>query len=175
MYEEYITAQSTPAGKVLEHILRRANVSQKELALRSGIYPQRIHDLIKGIRRFTIPYSLNIEKALNIGIEGYFYKIQANYEIYQFITHEELKQHPDLSQFSNALFWDTKVDKINWIRNKKWVIKRVFEYGNEQEIKEIIRFYGKDVIKKIFPQIKNAWKKEDRDANYKKYMPSVRA
>lgn len=111
MYEEYLAAQSTPAGKVLEHILRRANVSQKELALRSGIYPQRIHDLIKGIRRFTIPYSLNIEKALNIGIEGYFYKIQANYEIYQFITHEELKQHPDLSQFSNALFWDTKVDK----------------------------------------------------------------
>lgn len=74
MYEEYLAAQSTPAGKVLEHILRRANVSQKELALRSGIYPQRIHDLIKGIRRFTIPYSLNIEKALNIGIEGYFYK-----------------------------------------------------------------------------------------------------
>lgn len=72
-----------------------------------------------------------------------------------------------MSQFSNALFWDTKVDKINWIRNKKWVIKRVFEYGNEQEIKEIIRFYGKDVIKKIFPQIKNAWKKEDREANYK--------
>lgn len=170
MYEEYITVRSTPAGKVLEHILRRANISQEELARRSGIYPQRIHDLIEGVRKFTIPYSLNIEKALDIDIEGYFYKIQANYEIYRFINEKERKTHPDLSQFSKALFWDTKINKINWVRHKKWVIKRVFEYGNEQEIKEIIRFYGKETIQEVFPQIKNEWKKTERDTNYQRYM-----
>lgn len=29
------------------------------------------------------------------------------------------------------------------------VVQRVFEYGNKQEIDEIIRFYGKETIKTI--------------------------
>ena len=96
----------------------------------SGIYPQRISELIKGTRDFTIQQSIDIEKALGIGIEGYFYKIQANYEVYAFLTEKELTQHPDLSKFSTALFWDTRIEKINWIKNKEWVIQRIFEYGN---------------------------------------------
>ena len=112
----------------------------------SGIYPQRISELIKGTRNFTIQQSIDIEKALGIGIEGYFYKIQANYEVYAFLTEKELTQHPDLSKFSTALFRDTRIEKINWIKNKEWVIQRIFEYGNSQEINEAIRFYGKDTI-----------------------------
>lgn len=170
MYEEYITAKSTPAGKILEHILKKANLTQKELADISGIYPQRIHDLIKGTRKFSVQYSLAIEKALNIGIEGYFYKIQANYDVYRYLTDEELKIHPDLSKLSKALFWDTRIEKINWIRNKKWVIKRTLEYGNEEEINEIVHFYGKDTIKEIFPQIKNKWNQDSRNTNFQKYI-----
>ena len=118
----------------------------------SGIYPQRISELIKGTRNFTIQQSIDIEKALGIGIEGYFYKIQANYEVYAFLTEKELTQHPDLSKFSTALFWDTRIEKINWIKNKEWVIQRIFEYGNSQEINEAIRFYGKDclILKKVY-------------------------
>ena len=170
MYEEYFTVKSTPAGKVLEHILRKSKMSQSDLAHRSGIYPQRICELIKGKRKFTVEYSLKLEKALNIKIEGYFYKIQAGYEVYRFITDEEMKNHPNLSLFSKALFWDTKIGKINWIRNRKWVIKRVFEYGNEREINEIIRFYGKETIQEIFPQIKDEWKKKERDVKYQNYV-----
>lgn len=120
----------------------------------SNEYPQRICDYIKGERKFTIKASISIEKALNINIEGFFFKIQANHDIYTFIMKEERKKHPDLSKLSKGLFWDTRIDKINWIRNKEWVIQRAFEYGNDIEIKEIIRFYGIETIKQVIPNIK---------------------
>ena len=170
MYEEYIKSKKTPAGKVLEHILRKAKLTQKQLSKKSGIYPQRISELIKGRRAFTIQQSFDIEKALGIGIEGYFYKIQANYQVYAYLTEKDLTKHPDLSKFSPALFWDTRIEKINWIRNKEWVIQRVFEYGNKQEIEEIIRFYGKETIRTILHGINSKWKKETRERNYKEFV-----
>lgn len=170
MYEEYITAEKTPAGKVLEHILRRSKMTQHELAVQSGIYPQRIHELIKGIRKFTIQYSLSIEKVLGINMKGYFYKIQANYDIYKYISEKENSIKPETGKFSKALFWDIKIENINWQENKAWIIQRVFEYGNNQEIEEIIKLYGKETIKEILSNIKSEWKKDDRERNFKEFI-----
>ena len=69
-----------------------------------------------------------------------------------------------------ALFWDTKIGKINWIKNKKWVIQRIFEYGNRQEIEEAIRFYNKDTLRAILPTINSKWKKETREKNFKEFV-----
>lgn len=46
-YEKYLMMSDVPAGKILEVILSRKNISQKELADMSNEYPQRIHDYIK--------------------------------------------------------------------------------------------------------------------------------
>lgn len=59
-----------------------------------------------------------------------------------------------------ALFWDTKIEKINWIKNKEWVIQRIFEYGNSQEIGEGIRFYGKETIQAVLQGTHSKWKKK---------------
>lgn len=64
MYEKYLSMQSVPAGKILEAILKKKNITQKELAVMLNEYPQRIYDLIKGNRKFNIKTSLVIEKAL---------------------------------------------------------------------------------------------------------------
>lgn len=162
--------EDVPAGKILEHILKKMNMSQKELADISGLYPQRIRDYIKGERKFTVKASISVERALGIRIEGFFFRIQTNHEIYDFVMNEERKTHPDLSKLSKGLFWDTRIEKINWIRNKEWVIQRAFEYGNEQEITEIIRFYGKETIKQILPKIKSSWHGDIRNKNYQKYI-----
>ena len=62
---------------------------------------------------------------------------------------KEDNQHPDLTKLRPILFWDTKIEKINWLNQKNAVIKRVFERGNTIEKNEIYRFYGKDVINEI--------------------------
>ena len=106
---------------------------------------------------------------MSIGIEGYFYKIQTNYQVYAYLIEKELTKHPDSSKLSPALFWDTRVEKINWIRNKKWAVQRFFEYGNKQEIDEIIRFYGKETIRTILQGINSNWERETRERSYKDF------
>lgn len=170
MYDKYLSMQSVPAGKILEAILKKKNITQKELAVMLNEYPQRIHNLIKGNRKFKIKTSFAIEKILGIDIDGFFLKLQTNHEVYNYITELELQTHPDLSLLSKALFWDTRIEKINWLRNKAWVIKRTFEYGNEREIVEIVRFYGKETIRQILPQFNGYWNQETRIKNYQKYI-----
>jgi hypothetical protein len=74
--------------------------------------------------------------------------LQAYYDIEQ----EKKKQpnnSPDLSKLRQILFWDTKLDNINWGNQKKAVIIRIFERGNENEKKEISRFYGESTVNEV--------------------------
>ncbi len=56
------------------------------------------------------------------------------------------KAHPDLGIIRKILFWDTDIHKIDWQKQCKAVIQRVFERGNDEEKKEIERFYSLDKI-----------------------------
>ena len=57
-----------------------------------------------------------------------------------------MSNKPDLTKFRKTLFWDTTFDRIDFTAHGRYVINRVFERGTEEEIKEIIRFYGRDTI-----------------------------
>ena len=57
-----------------------------------------------------------------------------------------MSNKPDLTKFSKTLFWDTTFDRIDFTAHSRYVINRVFERGNEEEIQEVIRFYGRDII-----------------------------
>ena len=170
MYEKYLSMSAVPAGAILKHILKKENLSQKEIADKSAIYPQRINDLIKGKRKFTPDLSCRLEKALGIPISGFFCTIQTNHDIYRYQDEQERKITPDLSKLHKALFWETySLDNINWIKHVKWVIQRVFEYGNQQEIGEIIRFYGCEKVTETLNAIPitDIWKLHDRNRNRK--------
>jgi hypothetical protein len=67
--------------------------------------------------------------------------LQSLYEMKQ--SRNKIKSPtPELSRFRPVLFWDTDIHKINWQKNKRSIIKRVLARGNEQEKKEIERFYN---------------------------------
>jgi hypothetical protein len=57
--------------------------------------------------------------------------------------------HPDLSRLRPVLFWDTRMESIDWARQKRAIIERVWERGTEQEKQEIVRFYGKGEVDTI--------------------------
>lgn len=48
------------------------------------------------------------------------------------------------------LFWEFKYEKIDWRKYFELVIERVLDRGNQQEIDELIRFYGKEKVLKVF-------------------------
>jgi len=168
MYEQYLSMPAVPAGAILKRILQKERLSQKEIAKRSIIYPQYISALIRGKRKFTQESSFRLENALGISTPGYFFKIQTNHDIYRYQDEQERKHTPDLSKLHKALFWETtSLEKINWIKNANWVIQRAFEYGNQQEIEEIIRFYGREKVVEALNAIPSTdtWKLNDRNKN----------
>ncbi|GHT20623.1 hypothetical protein AGMMS4957_08110 [Bacteroidia bacterium] len=170
MYEQYLSASTIPAGAVLKRILQKERIGQKEVALKASLFPQRINDLISGKRKFTPEMSINIEKALGLSEMGYFYKIQSNYEIHRCREEQEKKNTPNLDRLNEALFWDTDIHDINWKKSANWVIKRVFEYGQKEEIEEIIRYYGKEKVTKALNATHDTWKERDRNRNATVYL-----
>lgn len=75
-----------------------------------------------------------------------------------------------MSKYRKALFWDTDFEKIDWQNNFAWIIRRVFEYGNEKEVLETISFYGKKTVVDTLSAVKDSWNKESRENNLRKYL-----
>ncbi|MFC0517304.1 transcriptional regulator [Mucilaginibacter angelicae] len=135
-------------GIVLERELKKRNLKKGPFALSLQEYPQTLNGITKGQRGLTPALSLKIDKALGME-EGTMLLLQAYYEIKKEQQKNNLNKHPDLSIIRKILFWDTDMNKIDWEQQHKAVIQRVFARGNEQEKKEIIRFYGEDKVKAV--------------------------
>lgn len=141
-------------GFVLERELEKRQIRKGNFALQIQEYPQTLSTITKGKRDMNIGLALKIEHVLGIE-EGFFMILQVYYDIEQ----EKKKQnsaHPNLSIIRSILFWDTKTEKIDWQKQKKAIIKRIFERGNEMEKKEITRFYGNETISKVLNDAKYA-------------------
>ena len=63
---------------------------------------------------------------------------------------------PDLSKFRPVIFWDTKIDFIDWEKNKRWVVQRVFSRGNVVGQEEIKRFYGEKEVERNLKSVPNS-------------------
>jgi addiction module HigA family antidote len=135
-------------GIILERELQKRRLSKGQFALSIYEYPQTLSAIIGGKRNMNTALALRIEQALGIE-EGYFMTLQIFYEIKKEKQRQLPVSHPELSKFRPALFWDTKIERIDWDKQKRSVIERVFERGNISEKKEILNFYGHNVIKEI--------------------------
>ena len=135
-------------GIVLERKLKEIKLSKGRFALLIKEYPQTLGAITKGKRSMNTPLALKIEKELDL-TEGFLMTLQVFYEIKQ-EKHKLLeKEHPDYAILRRGLFWDTDMEKIDWHRQKRAVIQRIFERGNNKEKMEITRFYGEAEIRQF--------------------------
>lgn len=134
-------------GLILERELKKRHLLKGPFAISLQEYPQTLVSITKGKRRMNINIALKIEKALGME-EGYFMILQVYHDIEE-AKKSQNKEHPDFTKLRRVLFWDTKMENINWENQKNAVIKRVFERGNDIEKNEIIRFYGLESINDI--------------------------
>ncbi len=135
-------------GIILERELKNRKLPKRIFAQSINEFPQTITTITKGKRRMNPALSLKIEQVLGLE-EGYFMVLQAYCDIAQEKKKLSENYHPNLSKIRSVIFWDTDIELIDWEKNKTAVIYRVFERGNEEEIQEIIRFYGKEKVLKI--------------------------
>lgn len=148
MIDKLKIAKGIHPGIILERELKKRRLSKGQFALSIHEYPQTISAIIKGKRSMNTPLAMRIEKELGIE-EGYFMTLQIFFDIREEKKKQAANYHPKLSRFRPALFWDTRIENIDWNRQKKSIIKRVFERGNLTEKKETLNFYGHNAIKEI--------------------------
>ena len=138
-------------GLVIERELKKRKLRKNSFALELNEYPQTLSAITKGRRGITTNLALKIEKKLGFD-EGFLMILQVYFDI-EVEKKKQLQIKPNLKLIRPALFWDTKLENLDWSKQKKSIIKRVFERGNEDEKNEIIRYYGKAVEKKSYHKL----------------------
>jgi len=134
------------ASLIIERELKKQGLMLEQFSISIGVDVAVIADTINGSTDIDFALASIIEKTLKMD-DGFLLKLQSLYDLKQKEEEQANQYKPDLSKFRSALFWDTRIENINWHRQQKSIIHRVFERGNFSEKKEPIRFYGRDVIK----------------------------
>ena len=156
-------------GLFLQRELGNRKLKSGQFAESIGEHPQTLSAIIRGRRSMNTPLSLRIEQALGLE-EGFLMTLQVYYDIAEEKRKLSQSHRPDITKFRSTIFWDTKIENIDFIAHSRYVINRVFERGNEEEINEIIRFYGKaKIIENITLNSKSPFEKVVQ-GNLKKYM-----
>lgn len=146
-------------GAILKRELKVQGMKSSELAKSVNEYKQTISAILNEKR--SINPGLSIKLAKQFGVESdYFLHVQASYDIQIELKKVTLKRTPNLEKFRRILFWDTDFNLLDWDKQKSAIINRVFERGNDTEIKEIIAFYGLSTVKQTI------------DANQNSFLPS---
>jgi addiction module HigA family antidote len=148
MQEELSILKGVHPGIVLERELKKQNISKAQLAKLINVYPQTLSAITQGNRNMNTALALKIERALGIA-EGFLMILQVFYDIKEQKKKEEASHSSSPPQLRRILFWDTQMEQIDWQKQKRAVIQRVFERGNDQEKQEIIRYYGRTVVEEI--------------------------
>ena len=135
-------------GLLVSRELDKRKIGKSKFAMSLGEYPQTFSAITLGKRNMNTKLALKLEKIFGFE-EGFLMVLQAYYEIKREKQKENISRHPDFTKLRPVLFWDTDMKKIDWDIQKRAVIERVFERGNKEEKKEIVRFYGRDIIDEV--------------------------
>lgn len=133
-------------GAILKREIKKRGLKNKDLALMVDEHAQTISAIIKEKRSVNPKLSIRLGKQLGTE-EDYFMHLQASYDVKKAYLETSNKRIPNLKLIRKAIFWDTDFDKIDWLKNRRAIIKRIFERGNDIEIREMLNFYGTADVK----------------------------
>jgi len=145
-HQKALLLKGIPPGSVIAHALKRQGISQHAFAKLIDVYPQSLNAIIKQKRKLNYNLSLKIEAYFNWE-KGSLMILQVLYDLKKIEQQSHAKI--DIKAFRPALFWDTDLQKINWSKNKKAIIKRILSRGNEQEKQAIKDFYGQKEVENL--------------------------
>jgi hypothetical protein len=58
-------------------------------------------------------------------------------------------------KLDRRIFWDVDYSNIDFEKNANWVIVRVFERGDVEDIRAVRRYYGEDKVKEALLNAKH--------------------
>lgn len=152
MLPEYNRVKGIHPGAILHRELRKRGLKSIELANSIDEFPQTINAITKQRRGINPKLSIKLGNYFNIE-KDYFMLLQASYEVMNFIKAE--KYNPFFEKIRKSIFWDTDIKRIDLTNNKRFIIQRILERGNKNEINELINLYTKNGIKDEIKSINN--------------------
>jgi addiction module HigA family antidote len=141
-------------GAVLKRELKSRSLKAVDLARSVEEHPQTINAITKERRRISA--KLSIKLGQYFGVEkDYFSLLQASYDVKK----EQHKSNSSvlLSKVRSHLFWDIDISKLDDQKHRKFIIQRILERGNGEEVEELMQFYGKAFITGLLPTITNVF------------------
>lgn len=155
-------------GAVLKRELKNRGIKSIDLANVINEHPQTLNAITQERRGITAKLSFKLGEYFNIS-NDYFMILQATFEVNSYRKSEIRKFNPLLGKFRKSIFWDTKIESIDYEQNKRFVIQRILERGNRQEINNLIKIYTLITIKKELLNIKNSFIPNYKE-NIRKYI-----
>ncbi len=58
-----------------------------------------------------------------------------------------------IADFSSHLFWDVDVAKLQMDKNKQFLVERVIQRGNRDDLDKLLSYYGKMEVAEIIKQL----------------------
>ncbi len=157
-------------GAVLKREIQKRKLKSIEFASEINEYPQTINAITKERRGINAKLSYKLGEYFEIP-HDYFILIQAAFEVEAYRKSKLEMSNPLIGKFRNSLFWDTRIESIDYQKNKRSVIQRTLERGNKTEIKNLIQLYSLDTINKELDSIKNSFI-PNFQVNIQKYIKS---
>jgi addiction module HigA family antidote len=143
-------------GAVLRREIKRRGIKNIELANAINEHPQTLNAIAKARRGINAKLSVKLGEYFNIAPE-YFMYLQAAYEVGEIQLSEIKDNNPILGKYRKAIFWDTRIESLDFQKHKRFIIQRVLERGNEKEIRQLIKMYSLEEIKREMPPMETAF------------------
>lgn len=146
MLNYYHIIKGLHPGFFINRELRKRKLSKRSFACQLNVPVYIISSLTLGKRELDKELAFKIENLLGLD-KGSLMFLQQSYTLKS--ENRNKLCVPNLSKLRPVVFWDTRMDSIDWEKQKNAVITRVFERGNDTEKKEIIRFYGAEMVRNV--------------------------
>ncbi len=127
-------------GAVLKWALNKYNIQASQLSEEISEHKQTLSAILNEKRGVNPSLSIKLGAYFKIKPE-YFMLIQAEYEVQCAMNAQSENNQLPKPKIRKVIFWDTDFDKLDWRKNKKAIIERVKERGNQKEIEEVLKYY----------------------------------
>lgn len=168
MLPELERVKGVHPGAILKRELKKRGIKSIDLANAINEHAQTINAISKERRGINAKLSLKLGDFFKISQE-YFMFLQAAFEVDSIRKSRREMANPFIGKIRKSVFWDTQMELIDFEKNKRFVIQRILERGNSNEIEYLIKLYTKEEIKTVISNIDNFFSPKYKE-NISKYL-----
>lgn len=144
-------------GEFIQDYIEEYNITQLELAMRTGVSKKMINEIIKGKNPVTEAMAVKLSKVFPLSIE-YWLNLQAGYEADFARLNQKNDLRKDIRHLGNFKHAYRELSKIKKTTNKRWVEKNFTEI-----VLELQKFFGVSSLGFLNNTMEFAFRKYDRN------------